>query len=283
MLSKVWFVNIVLAVCVIFFAVQTFDVWFTKQKRYPEPISSEKQEFQQDKQLVKRNLPPESAYRAIVDKNLFSADRKEYLPPTPDPEIDLSLEPEGEIKPFEGFGKNVVLYGVLIWDDVRKALITNPSSKRGESKDIWVEKGDILLEVKRHNKVATLKVDDILKDRILVKDESNKYEILLYDKENPRQRETIRMDEAPEVIIPEVIAPSEPSQVPVPAKTAQALRKAILENIRSDSKKTESQEEPGSETGTSPGTAPESEPGAEPEPQYEIINTPFGEIKRRIN
>jgi hypothetical protein len=82
----------------------------------------------------------------------------------------------------------------------KKALITNPDRKSGDPQDIWVKKGDTLLEINRRDRVAALKVDEILNDRILVRDESSKYEILLYDKEKSKKREMIKMDEAPEVI-----------------------------------------------------------------------------------
>ncbi len=259
MFSKLWFINIVLVVGVIFFAVKTFDVWFSRQKQYPEPIPQTKQEIQQEKQFTKRNVPPESSYRVIADKNLFSEDRKEYLPPTIDSELESALENETEIKPFDGFGKNVTLYGVMIWDDIKKALITNPDRKTGEPQDIWVQKGDTLLEIKRRDRVATLKVDEILNDRILVRDETSKYEILIYDKEKTRKREMIKMDEAPEVIIP-----GETPRAASRTRQAQPQQREIPPN-------------------TPNNTAPDSQSEEAPEPQFEIINTPFGEIKRRIN
>lgn len=265
MFSKLWFINIALAAGVVFFAVKTHDVWFKQQKQYSEPaVSATRQETQQERQFTMPNLPPESSYRSIVDKNLFSEDRAEYLPPTPDPELELSMENETEVKPFEGFGKNVILYGVFIWEDNKKALITNPDPKQGGPKDIWVERGDVLLEVRKHNKVATLKVDDILTDRILVKDETDKYEILLYDKNNPRERETIKMDEVAEVIAPDesgVEPEGEPDAEPDEPKTPFNQIQKAIENKRKNAKKPESAEEP----------------------EYEIVNTPFGEIKRRIN
>lgn len=255
MFSKLWFINVILVIGVVFFAVKTFNVWFDQQNHYPESISSTKQEISLEKQFAKRNMPPESAYRTIADKSLFSEDRKEYLPPTPDAELDSTLENDGEIKPFDGFGQSVTLHGVLIWNDFKKALITNPDKKEGERQDIWVQKGDTLLEIKRQGSVATLKVDEILKDRILIRDGSSKYEILVYDKEKSMKREMIRMDEGPEVITPQEL-PREVS------------RKRLSRTKRREVPKT---------------AAPESENEETGESQFEIINTPFGEIKRRIN
>jgi hypothetical protein len=254
MFSKLWFINIILVLGIIFFAVKTFDIWSTQQTQFPEPISSARQEIQPEKQLAKRNLPPESSYRAIADKNLFSADRKEYLPPTPDSELEPNLDNETEIKPFDGFGKNVTLYGVMIWNDTKKALITNPDRKSGDPQDIWIQKGDTLLEINRRDKVAALKVHEILNDRVLVKDGSSKYEILLYDKEKTKQREMITMDQTPEVIAPR--------DTPRPAARTRIDRSQKRESI--EDMASESNEEV-------------------QEPQFEIINTPFGEIKRRIN
>jgi hypothetical protein len=261
MFSKLWFINIVLVVGVVFFAVKTFDVWFQGQKEYPEQISTVRQEVQPEKQFAKPNLPPESAYRTVADKNLFSEDRTEYLPPTPDSELDSTLDNETEIKPFDGFGKNVTLYGVLIWDDIKKALITNPDRKSGDPQDIWVKKGDTLLEIKRGGGVAALKVDEILNDRILVRDESSKYEILLYDKEKAKKREMIKMDEAPEVI-----SPQDATRAASRTRQAQPQSSEVPPNTPSPN-----------------NMAPESQNEEAVEPQYEIINTPFGEIKRRIN
>ncbi len=255
MFSKLWFINIVLVVGVLFFAVKIFDVWFNQPRQIPEPTAAAAQEVQPEKQVAKRNLPPESSYRTIAEKNLFAEDRKEYLPPTLDPELDSSLEHEAEIKPFEGFGKNVTLYGVMIFQDVKKALITNPDRKSGEPQDIWVKKGDTLLEIKRRDSVAALKVDEILRDRILVRDETSKYEILLYDKDKSKQRELIRMDEAPEVPPARNIPRAASRTRPVQPQTSE-----VPNNIPQESQNEEASE-----------------------PQYEIINTPFGEIKRRIN
>jgi hypothetical protein len=165
------------------------------------------------------------------------------------------LENETEIKPFDGFGKSVTLYGVLIWNDLKKALITNPDKKNGEPQDIWVQKGDTLLEIKKRDRVAALKVDEILNDRILVRDESSKYEILLYDKEKSKKREMIKMDEAPEVI-----APRETPRAASRKRPSRPQKSEAPETMDPESKNEEGEE-----------------------PQFEIINTPFGEIKRRIN
>jgi hypothetical protein len=255
MFSKLWFINILLVVGVIFFVVKTFDVWFTQQKQIPEPISFTRQEIQPEKQFAKRNLLPESGYRIIAEKNLFSADRTEYLPPIPDSELE-TLEHDTEIKPFDGFGKNVTLYGVMMWNDTKKALITNPDRKSGEPQDIWVQKGDTLLEINRRDSVAALKVDEVLNDRILVRDGSSKYEILLYDKEKSNRREMVTMDEGPEVIAPF----DQPRAASRTRPVRPQRRGEVPQNIAPESTNEEAQE-----------------------PQFEIINTPFGEIKRRIN
>ncbi len=262
MFSKFWLVNVFLAAGVIFFAVRTHEVWFSGE----DPLESEplpaKEESAKEKQFVKPNLSSESIYRVFVDKNLFSEDRAEYLPPPPEAEsgAETGQEPAPEIKPFEGFGQRVTLYGVFIYKEIKKALITNPDRKRGGAQDIWVEKGDVVLEVKQRDQVATLTVDDILEDRLLVKDGANRYEILLYDKENPKNRQTVAKDEEPKVVAPQAEVSNEAMVKERPKRGANHPRK---------------QNEP------QEAAAQTVENTEDPDSQYEIINTPFGEIKRR--
>ncbi len=261
MFSKFWLVNILLAAGVVFFAVKTHDVWFSGEDPL-KTVSLPEKEESVEKQFVRPNLPSESNYRTFVDKNLFAEDRAEYLPPTPEPEPEvlnepeLGPQPEPEIKPFEGFGQKVTLYGVFMYKNIKKALITNPERNRDAPKDIWVEKGDVVLEVKKRNEVATLTVDDILEDRLLIKDGANRYELLLYDKENPKQRQTVAKDETPRVV-----APKEPT---------------VGKNPETITKKPDKGNAPRRDSQTV-----EKNDGADS--KFEIINTPFGEIKRRKN
>ena len=262
MFSKYWLMNIVLAAGVIFFAVKTHEVWFSGENPLESEIPPAKEESENEKQFTKPNLPLESTYRTFVDRNLFSEDRAEYLPPAPEPELSDGGESESGagIKPLEGFGQKVTLYGVFIYKDVKKALITNPGRERGQPKDIWVEKGDVVLEVNKRDHVATLTVDEILEDRLLIKDGADRYEVLLYDKENPKKRPTVKKDEIPVVVTPKKAAPKKSSRST--KRPGTIATKPAQDNVQKETART-AEEDKGS--------------GSE----FEIINTPFGEIKRR--
>ena len=91
MFSKFWLINIFLAAGVIFFAIKTYDVWFSGQNPLESAVPPAKEEIAKEKQFTKPDLPQESAYRTFVDRNLFSEDRAEYLPPALDPEIGAEL------------------------------------------------------------------------------------------------------------------------------------------------------------------------------------------------
>ncbi len=255
MFSKIWLINIILGVFIIFFAVKTYDVWFAKKEKEEIRLSAtENNENYSVKEFSKRNLPSESNYRVIVDKNLFREERTEYLPdPEPDAELEPSSESEPEIKTLDGFGVKIELYGVVIWKDYKKALITNTERERGKTGEKWVEKGDTILEIKRRNKDVELIVDEIFEDRILVKGGDDRYEILLYDKDNPKKRANVARNRGPKVV----------SSASDPAKKQKIVKKSAPSKGQETKKK------------------PNVKKASPSEPEYEVINTPFGEIKRR--
>ncbi len=262
MFSKFWLVNILLAAGVVFFAVKTHDVW--KHREMPAETATPQADKEKagEKRFAKRSLPSETSYKTVVDKNLFADDRSEYLPPEPEPEPEPEPaavekepepEPQPEIKPFEGFGKKVTLYGVVLYNDYKKALISNPERGSDAPKDIWVAKGDVVMEMKKRDQTMVVRVEDILEDRILVEDGTDRYEVMLYDKENPKKRPVIKKANEPEV----VSSQKEPKKATA-KKTARPKRK------KAPNRTAEAVEEKKSD-----------------ESKYEVINTPFGEIKRR--
>ena len=262
MFSKFWLVNILLAAGVVFFAVKTHEVWKHRDMPAETAASPANKDKEGEKRFAKRNLPSESSYKTVVDRNLFADDRSEYLPPEPEPESEPEPavvekepepEPEPEIKPFEGFGKKVTLYGVVLFNDYKKALISNPERGRDAPKDIWVAKGDVVMEMKKREQTTVVRVEDIFEDRILVEDGTSRYEVMLYDKDNPKKRPVIKKTSEPKVVSPKKgpkKAADKKAARPKRKKAPQRAAKAVEGKNGGDSK-------------------------------YEVINTPFGEIKRR--
>jgi len=231
MFSKIWPVNICLAGLALFFGTKTHEIWVRGEKTVPKMQVVQKSEpsSRVSKRAVKRRVSPESSYEVVATRNLFSPERAESVPPDPDP--------EPEVKQLSGFGKNITLYGVIIMDDYKSALISNPLIKEpDERQNKWVKVGDMIDE---------LEVTEIRKERILLAEKEEKYEILLYNKDKPvRNGKTKKA---------------------VNRRAKKAVKPTV---VMSESKKRKS----GSGVSKKKGSS---------QPGYEIINTPFGEVKRK--
>ncbi|MBC2714682.1 MAG: hypothetical protein HF978_05165 [Desulfobacteraceae bacterium] len=165
MVSRVWIINSVLAIALVICLMNIWDVWHTSTQVFPEKRSAVN-----DKKAIQIKKSPESkvlsasAYQSVVDKNLFSPDRAEAPPE--------SGVAEPEIQDVRISGEKVVLYGVIMIDDYKKALINNPGDRKTDSKNRWVSEGE---------QIGNLTVRQIQEDEILLVDGSNSYRVLLYD------------------------------------------------------------------------------------------------------
>ncbi len=184
MFSKIWLINFFLAVFAISFGLKAYGVWSEEKKSSSEVRPIEKPSSRSEKRIVKRRMPPESDYSVVVEKTLFSPERVS---------ADLQKEdPEAEaIKDLKVSGKRFFLYGVIIMDDYKAALITNPEIKPGKRKQKWVMVGDT---------VGGFSVAGIKKDRIILAQGAREYEILLYDKDKPKVRAPARKKAKPTVV-----------------------------------------------------------------------------------
>ena len=185
--SKIWLINISLAVFVVFFGMMSFDVWSRGDETIPEiPSVKSPEKPLPGKRIIERTMPPEPTYGIVAEKNLFSSNRSEVIPE--------KQKKEGPLKISE---KTIFLYGVVVMGDRKKALISNPDpgpvgGKKPASKEKWVAVGDT---------IGTFSVSDIRKDRIVLADGAGNHEILLYDKSKPaRQVNVAEKPAAPTVV-----------------------------------------------------------------------------------
>jgi hypothetical protein len=198
--SRIWVINILLAVFVVFFGMMSFDVWSKGDETIPEiQTGKDSEKPLPGKGIIERKMPPDSTYSIVAEKNLFSPNRSEIVPVK-------QTEKAGPLKISE---KMVFLYGVVVMGDRKKALISNPENgseagKKPAAKEKWVALGDTL---------GNFNVADIQKDRIILADGANRHEILLYDKNKPA-----RKIDAPE----KPAASSTVSREPVTGSTAPA-------------------------------------------------------------
>jgi len=192
--SRIWAINILLAVFVVFFGIMSFDVWSQGDVTIPEMQTGKSPEKPTSgKGVMERTMPPESTYGIVAEKNLFAANRSEVIPD--------KLKQEGPLKISE---KQIFLYGVIVMGDRKEALISNPDpgsvAGKAPAKNKWVKVGDAL---------GNFSVADIQKERIILADGANRHEILLYDKNKPaRQVVAEAKSAAPTVVATGATAPA---------------------------------------------------------------------------
>lgn len=192
--SRIWLINISLAVFIAFFGIMTFDVWSRGDETIPErQTGKEPAATTQGKGMIERTMPPDSTYSIVAEKNLFSANRSEVIPE--------KQKKEGPLKISE---KQIFLYGVVVLGDHKKALISNPDPApvpgKTPAKDKWVKVGDT---------IGNFSIVEIGKDRINLADGANRHEIFLYDKNKPvRQTAAAEKSTAPTVVAAGAMAPA---------------------------------------------------------------------------
>ena len=231
MISKAWMINGILAIVLVVCLGNVWNVWHTRIPVLPEEKSVviDKTSIN-NKKSSKSQILKESAYESVVDRNLFSPDRA----PAP-PEVEVSKP--GVQEDVRISGEKIVLYGVIMIDDYKKALINNPGDRKTGSKIQWVSEGD---------RLENLKVREIRAEEILLVDGADRYRVLLYDPDKAVKSTGVSAGQRKEVTQPKVI-----SAGVAPTETARKVKKKT-ENV-----------------------------SASPESEYEIVDTPFGKLRRK--
>lgn len=146
-------------------------------------------------------------------------------------------------------GEKVVLYGVLMSDDTQKALINNVKSKSDPRSQIWIAKGD---------RIGDLRVDEIGRDYVVLNDGTNIFRVMLYDPDKSREKNRpSKSREGPEIVHAGQAARSGPATDAGPKASVNAPK-------------------------TAPKAMPSADRNKSEDGEYEIIDTPFGKIKRKI-
>lgn len=165
MKSKIWLINTVLVLCLMLMGMNAWQVWTGEM---PEQQMPEKKEVPEPSPQIRAGTDrhvPESRYTVIAEKNLFDPERKEDLPEEAEKAADSGKQ---ENIPRQ----NLLLHGVVLMRDYRKALVQTSGTGAGQKENRWVKTGD---------EIASLKVSAIQKESIIVSDGAKEYEILLYD------------------------------------------------------------------------------------------------------
>ena len=237
MVSRVWIVNGFLAAALVVCWMNIWEVWQTDTAVIPAALSAEK-----GKTPKPFKAPPESAilsdadYQSVVDRNLFSPNRT-----APQPETVKTEPLKDEVRIS---GEKVMLYGVILFDNYKTALINNPEDQAKGIQNRWVKEGD---------RIGNLKVQEILQDQVVLADDENSYRVLLYDPEKVRKASAAPKNSPPSQ--PKVVSVGD---APPPVSSAAKEESAKPRKSRQIEKITISEDG-----------------------QYEIVDTPLGQIQRK--
>jgi len=204
MFSKIWLVNLILAVCVAFLGLQSYRVWTEGHGSETRPEPVEIKDGKTDKPVVggvvRPRLPPERAFDTVVNRNLFSPDRTESEGAKEDGKADNQVSD----KDAENALKGITLYGVIVTDAYQGALVTEKALKRPilkgkpsrkpvrQEESRWVKVGDVL---------GDFKVASIAPDRISLSTGTGSYDLFLHDKEKPRDRAAVKASSGSPVVV----------------------------------------------------------------------------------
>jgi hypothetical protein len=255
--SKIWLMNIVLAAAVVLAGAMSLEVWTTPDEAVPESRpAAENGAPLPDKKPAERKASPEETYGVVSEKNLFSPDRSDPLAPEP-----------GRPRLSE---KMIFLYGIVTLEGRQQALVTDPepASKAAGTKpgEKWVRVGD---------RIGNFSVAEIGRDRIVLKNGAERYDVLLYDENKPVRVES---EQLPPEASPTVVVTGSDRKAPEASPSAPATEVA-----HPAAGKNQSTPGPSSSSAFAPGSpAGAGEKSGEKSGEYKIVETPFGPIKRRV-
>lgn len=292
MFSKIWLFNIVLTALILSIGIRTAETW-----KQTGPIDdgfnvSAEEAKPKINEINLEKVEPAPVYEMIVENSLFSENRTEYIPEK------TENEPEPLINNQNAESRPVFLYGVVMAGDYRKALIREITEGTGD--DRWVREGD---------DINGMSVEAIEKDTLVLSSKDKKEKILLHEPSKPKKRIQLKRESKPTVISskPRSLGPSMQEDKTDPS--VEVERNVLESNTEKTSLRdkssmapvpvpTEDQKAPGeTDSGLPEAQAPThrvqnpltelfqmpSDKSPKGEAQYEIIQSPFGEIKRKIN
>jgi hypothetical protein len=259
MIPRIWLINVILALCTLFAGSMAYRVWIQEEPlEQGSPPSAPSVSAPEKTQPNKGTFLRESAYRVIAERSLFLSDRKEPLPEEP--------KVEKEKKPPVISGNRIHLYGVIIMEDERKALIDNPVRGPDEPQKKWVCIGDTF---------SDLRVAAIEPESILLHQGKNEYEIPLYDDEEKGPQSSPESG-APSPSTPTVVnigtpKPSSPEKTANNGDAKRAVRPQAFTKKAPDDGNAKPQVGPGADQSKENDATNE----------FETYETPFGTFNRK--
>ncbi len=239
--SKIWIINILLFCMVLFCLARAYDVWIGQDiTPLMTPDDGQEKSRHEDAQAsvkMTKNIHASEFYDAIVRKNLFFPDRTGI-------DEAVNIQANGVVvRGMENTATEILLYGVMILGEERKALISNPFPEKNEAMIVWVKQGDHLGSGPGESGMI---IKEIQNEKIVVSISEKDVEYHVFEAKDELIRNGASATE----------------------------RKAMHQNNENNHSGF------GSEPG---GDHPEMPFEISPDGTYKIFETPFGKIKRRIN
>ena len=168
MRTKLLPVNILLTLLIIFFTVKICRIWNEPEKNGVKTEQVKKIRHFSGKR-IKKIKTALTTYADFIDRDLFNPDR-------------MPADTEPDAKETKDYKPNTdcVLYGILIVDENRSALIADKKKRRrAKQKAKWIKQGE---------KIGSATVVTVLSDRIILKEGGKKTELLLLNPDKPKPR-----------------------------------------------------------------------------------------------
>ena len=178
-----WLMMLLLAALTVVFTIQAARTWLRPFQGYAAAETDEETGKTRLPPVVKKRQAPMSAYDVIATRSLFDQNRTEG-------EIGVQA---GNLKDADTsrYAKRIGLFGVIINDGEKMALINKDMGRRGRDDYLWVRVGD---------QIDRLKVVGIERDRIYLQENGSRYEVLLSDQRHPDKRTKEEKRQGPTVI-----------------------------------------------------------------------------------
>lgn len=184
MFRRIWLVNGVLIVLLGIIGIGNYRVWTQRDSpALMTPPTGAPPVSETDTSSRKISMP-ESVFESLVKKDLFSPERKEFMQDKPAP------RPSGIQR--ESLEKALALYGTVLLEEYKAALIRELKKKSDGPTERWVRMGDT---------VGDVRIVDIKKERIVIARGEERCEVYLYDKNKPQKPVTAKSGESKPLVV----------------------------------------------------------------------------------
>jgi len=194
MFSKTWLINLILSVLVVLLGIKTYAVWSKEPMEVPKAQDVKHSLPVSKKTLADMNTPGESEYDSVVDNNLFWKSRTPYLEGEKESKAERkkAAGPDPKtLRVFQELVKRISIYGVIMTDGEKKALIKSPELpvlKKERNHTRMKAAGDSTKWVKVGDPVNRFTVKEIRPNAVILDGGGTAFEIFMYDADKPKQR-----------------------------------------------------------------------------------------------